>query len=1669
MSEKATQHASLSLVARRLWSLVPSGGTLPEDAWRKRYSFLLGLTWFHAVIIALSGPVLGYSWDLTLEAIFRNGTVLHTVGEGLIVALFAILGAWKTGNRTFQATAIGFGLMSSSAILVHLSGGYIELHFHFFVMLAFLALLQEWIPYGLAILFVALHHGVVGVLWPEEVYNHTAAFNAPWTWAGIHAFFVLWASVGTIIAWRFNEAAFAETQRHLERIGALRDIDHAVSSTLELHPVLDLLLEKIALFFPHSWLTVRLADEVNAKLELAAWRNLTQEELREAVQLSAPELATAVFKSKNLMTINDLRTDPRSHNIEMPQRFGLRSYLGVPLIAEDRALGALAILTKESYEFKPEEIEFVSMLAGRAAVAIHNAQLYGEISKLASDLAKSNRDLKRSEEIQRIVKEVSQDITVLDPESVLQKIAERARAVLMVDQADARLLTEQGPQYITPQSVAPASGDWSSWPRWQWIRENRSPLMIPDITQDASFPEGPGGDRSGMRGYLAVPIFSRNGDAIGILRALSRQPRVFTQAEIDLLQQLANGAAIALENARLLEETKQRAQEQEALNAIAAATSQSLHVDEILRIALDRVLAVTGRDKGYIRLSDPVSGELRLVAHRGISEGHVENLLRGRTPGGKGDQVLESGRSLVVNDTEGTLLKKATIEEGNRSIAWIPMKARGKVVGILNVSTSQPIPFTPSEVNLLEAIGSVIGNAVENGRLFEETDARAREMSVLYDVVATVNQSLDLDKALEEVIQKMMTIFSFDATRVYLFDSQTDELHLRAALDKRPESQHHIRVFRPGQGNIGRAFATGEPIIFADVHDDPRYQDFTSTRTMDRSGFSFFAAFPIKRKLRSIGVMSCIGQSPRSLSREEVRLLNSVADQIGVAFENSRLYEETKKQAEELKKTNSEVSRRENIQVLLKELSQDIALLSVDELLKKLAEKARGFLRVDVCSVRVKGEGTQWKLVATSGVDPGRLRGLDSLQRNKRLEWILENRKPLVISDVANGSPISREDNPLLAEFRSYLGVPLLSRAGEVLGFIRALTYQPRKYSSEEVDLLQQLANGAAIAIENARLLEETKQRAQEQVVLNVIAAATSESLHLDELLKIALDKVLEVTGREKGYIRFKDPATGELKLGAHRGISEEYVRTLLQHRTRGGKSDQVFESGEVLVINDPEGTILKEETRQEGSRSLIWVPLKARGRVVGILNVATSQAISFTPREVELLQAIGNVMGVALENARLFGETQTSLERVRALSDIEATITSTLDLRALLDGMLEKVERLLPNFGTAVRLLNPKTGELGILTSRNIDQELWTTYKSHGGSGLSKAVFESRAPIVISDTRNDPRVRDPKFVLQGGMVSYLGLPLIAKSEILGVLSFFSKEKAHAFTNEEIDFLSTLARQAAMAIQNSQLYEQTRKQALELETSNRVKDEFLSVMSHELRTPLSAVMGYSALMQDGLYGEISPEQATALAIMEKQTKHLLKMIGSILDATKIEAGAALADRHEVDLKSLLDELQSTYNGSLDKNLTLVWDYDSHFPRINTDGGKLAQILQNLINNAIKFTQEGHVTLSVRCLPEANAVEFKVSDTGIGIAKEALPIIFEKFRQIDNSETRPYGGVGLGLHIVKEFTKMLGGEVKADSDLGKGSTFTVTLPCEKAPSEVSNRQTPAVNGHSWGSV
>lgn len=476
-------------------------------------------------------------------------------------------------------------------------------------------------------------------------------------------------------------------------------------------------------------------------------------------------------------------------------------------------------------------------------------------------------------------------------------------------------------------------------------------------------------------------------------------------------------------------------------------------------------------------------------------------------------------------------------------------------------------------------------------------------------------------------------------------------------------------------------------------------------------------------------------------------------------------------------------------------------------------------------------------------------------------------------------------------------------------------------------------------------------------------------------------------------------------------------------------------------VIGDPR-VHDQQWARREGMVAFAGYPLIVEDRTVGVMALFARHAL--TEVVLEAMDSVALVIAQGIDRKWAEEKIQRNLEQMQALHEIETALTSTLDLQTVLSVLLEKIDLLLPSSRITIRLWNRETGNLEPIASRNVDAEKWKQELWHAPTGLALAVFESRSPLAVADLRSDPRTRNFEFFRSEGLVSYLGLPLIVKDEILGVLGLYLKER-HDFGKEKIELLSTLAAQAATAIHNSQLYEQTRKQAVDLERSSKVKSEFLGVMSHELRTPLNVIMGYTAMMKNGLLGETNQGQGKALERVLKHSGELLAMINGVLEATRIEAGGVVMERQAVHLRSFLDGLQSAYAALPSQRLALIWDYPPDLPVLQTDAEKLKYILQNLIYNGIKFTEKGSVTVSARHIPEAKTVELKVADTGIGIANENFPIIFDMFRQVDSSETRSYGGVGLGLYIVKKFTEMLGGKVEVESEPGKGSTFTVRLP------------------------
>jgi signal transduction histidine kinase len=407
--------------------------------------------------------------------------------------------------------------------------------------------------------------------------------------------------------------------------------------------------------------------------------------------------------------------------------------------------------------------------------------------------------------------------------------------------------------------------------------------------------------------------------------------------------------------------------------------------------------------------------------------------------------------------------------------------------------------------------------------------------------------------------------------------------------------------------------------------------------------------------------------------------------------------------------------------------------------------------------------------------------------------------------------------------------------------------------------------------------------------------------------------------------------------------------------------------------------------------------------------------------------------------------EVRRQRERLEVLYQTNSAVMASNGLSKTLDLFLETALIHLPYAAAIVRLRNLETGMLetaavkGFLT-RKLDAALISLPSVD-------EVIKTETSLAIKNVYEAAGIQDIGLLRSEGLVAFLGVPLRAKGGVSGSLAFFTRWE-YDFTDQERDFAAALAGQLAIAIEHTRLYEQIEGQATELRNANKLKDDLLAVASHQLKNPVNILSRNTNMLIERTLGEISPIQENALQMMMRQCKELHAVITSMLQVNFIESDLVEPEFHETNFWEFLYELKSSYDSRPAKDIKLIWDFSPDLPLLQADRGKLNLILQHVIDNAIKFTEHGYVRVSARYLAGRKVMEFEVSDTGIGIAPDDLPKIFEKFRRIDSSESEIYSGVGLGLYIVKKFVHLLGGIIDVESKVGQGSTVTIRIPARR---------------------
>jgi signal transduction histidine kinase len=504
------------------------------------------------------------------------------------------------------------------------------------------------------------------------------------------------------------------------------------------------------------------------------------------------------------------------------------------------------------------------------------------------------------------------------------------------------------------------------------------------------------------------------------------------------------------------------------------------------------------------------------------------------------------------------------------------------------------------------------------------------------------------------------------------------------------------------------------------------------------------------------------------------------------------------------------------------------------------------------------------------------------------------------------------------------------------------------------------------------------------------------------------------------------------------------------------GPSAEAIRRGAMFQVPDTDVSSFRTFARERGYRSVVAVPVFRGGNAIAAIAVGRAEPGSFSERHIALLQTFADQAVIAIENVRLFKELEArtqdltrSVEQLTALGDVGRALSSTLDLDTVLQTIVTRASQLAGTDACSVYEYDEMTEAFHLRATHNLDEAVAALARrtpTRKGEGIQGRMAVTRQPVQIPDIAAADSYRGPlrDILLRTGTRALLAIPMQREDELIGGLTV-SKKTPGAFAPEVIELLQTFATQSALAIQNARLFREIADKSRLLEAASRHKSEFLANMSHELRTPMNAILGFSEVLAERMFGEVNEKQAEYLQDILSSGRHLLSLINDILDLSKVEAGRLELELGRFHLPTALDNALTLVRERATRHgITLTQTVDPGVGDIAADERKVKQILLNLLSNAVKFTPEGG-RVSVTVTSADGVITIAVSDTGIGIAPEDQAAIFEEFRQVGREDARKQEGTGLGLTLAKKFVELHGGRIWVQSQVGQGSTFTFTLP------------------------
>ncbi len=1221
-----------------------------------------------------------------------------------------------------------------------------------------------------------------------------------------------------------------QLQEQVAQLSVLNEIGQAVSRQLELDRLLETIYEQVQRVMQVGAFFVGLYDEQTGVLTFPlVYDNGRRHDEPDTVLTPGSKVRHVIDTGEPLL-VN--RTPQEVESIVMTAESAVgdvkpsASLLYVPLPAGQRTIGVLSV---QSYEFDAYDEDDVTLLAGIAgpvANAIANARLFELTERARAETEEQAHRL-------ALLNEMSEHLNRAENlDEIFQIAAGKVAQIVPSDRTSVGLLNAKGDSF----EIIALHGEEGVTPTGARVPADGSDLGV--AVRDHLLIVVSDDEREGLgniRSFMVAPLFA-GGRAIGTLNVASKQPNVYTQSDGNLLLQIASLLSSAIENKRLLEETRSRAEEMAVLNELAQAFTARLNVEQLMEEVYRGASRLMDVANFYIGLYDAEKEEITFPFV--VSESEIDRkIVVISADQGIAGHIVRNCTNLLFEDNVRERQEALGITMvGEEPLSWlgVPMIVGDRVLGVIAAqSFTTPRAYDEHSLGLLTAIASQAAVAIQNALLFEEANSRAERLAVVNRIASAAGATLDLDELLETVHQEIGTIFRPDSFFIALYEEEANELDFLFIIDEgvRGDSER-----LPLGGFTAVVINEKKPLVVRDLEQE---QDRLPVPVLVGSGkhAASWLGAPMLIGERVLGVISVQSYRPNVWDEEDEQLLLTIADQVAVALDKAQLFQERERRVTEL--------------AIVNEIGRTISVtLELDELCALVHQQVgRIFDASNFYIAAYEEEYDEWAVAfwmdRGQRQPPGRRRklgeGLTSHIIRSRQPLVFHTTEEILAFHKAQGLSTVGEMN------KSWVGVPLIA-ADKVVGVMSIQDYEHENlYSEPDLALFSTVAGQVATAVGNMRLLEQTRHRAQELEVINEIGRTVTSVLDLDTMLR----QIVDVTKSRFGYyfvgiallegnrLLFRSGSTVGDSDARHEGVHIDLAHgpSLNADAARTGQPVLVND-----VLSDPR---YLEAPELPDTRSELSVPIKAKGRVIGVLDVQSDQLYAYTQADAALLQSLANQAGAALENARLFEEARIRAEELAVLNELGQALTTRLSVDKVLEEAYRQASRLVDTTNFYIGLYDAEKHEIHFafdVSESEIDSEIAVISADQGLAGY---IVRNRTSVLLEDNVHQQQEEMGIKMVGQESLSWLGVPLIVGDRVLGAMAVHSFTTPNLYDEHNRDLLTAIASQVAIALQNAYLFEETQAALTETETLAREQ-----TVLNELGQALTARLSVDKVLEE---------------------------------------------------------------------------------------------------------------------------------------------------------------------------------------------------------------------------